>query len=116
MNWILFLKELVQEGIIEIIPNSENPYIFLHGQSSLLEDEIISKNLDKIRSLFDDIENKSSFLNVLDSTNKGKGVQIFIGAQNILFNHSGLSMVMAPYKNHKQKNYWSNWRIRTDED
>ena len=96
-------KKLVQEGIIEIAPNSENPYIFLHGQSSLLKDEMIAKNLDKIRLLFDNIENKSNFINILDSTKKGKGVQIFIGSQNILFNHSGLSVVMAPYKNNKQK-------------
>ena len=53
--------------------------------------------------LFDDIENKSKFLNILDNVNKGKGVQIFIGSQNILFNHSGLSIIMAPYKNGQQK-------------
>jgi len=96
-------QKLVQEGIIELVPNSEAPYIFLHGQSSLLEDEIIAKDLDRMRAIFDDIENKSNFLSILESTNKGKGVQIFIGAQNFLFNHSGLSMVMAPYINNEQK-------------
>ena len=96
-------QKLVQEGIIELVPNSEAPYIFLHGQSSLLEDEIITKDLDRMRAIFDDIENKSNFLSILESTNKGKGVQIFIGAQNFLFNHSGLSMVMAPYINNEQK-------------
>jgi heat-inducible transcriptional repressor len=96
-------KKLVQEGIIELTPTFETPYIFLHGQSNLLDDEIISKDLDKIRSLFDEIENKSNFLSVLESTAKGGGVEIFIGAQNFLFKHSGLSMVMAPYKNNEQK-------------
>ena len=95
--------KLVQEGILEIAPNTEMPYIFLHGQSSLLEDDIISKDLDQIRSLFDDIENKSNFLDILNNTSKGQGVQIFIGSQNFLFKHSGLSMVMAPYKNKEQK-------------
>jgi len=96
-------KKLVQEGIIELAPNSEKPYIFLHGQSSLLEDEIVAKDLDRMRIIFDEIENKSNFLNVLESTTKAEGVQIFIGAQNFLFNHSGLSMVMAPYINNDQK-------------
>ena len=96
-------QKLVQEGIIELVPNSESPYIFLHGQSSLLEDEIIAKNLDRMRNIFDDIENKMSFLNILESTSRGDGVQIFIGAQNFLFNHSGLSMVMAPYINNEKK-------------
>ena len=96
-------SKLVQEGIVEIAPNNESPYIFLHGQSSLLGDEIISKDLDQIRNLFDDIENKSNFLDILDNTSKSQGVKIFIGSQNFLFKHSGLSMVMAPYKNKEQK-------------
>ena len=95
--------KLVQEGIIEISTNTETPYIFLHGQSSLLEDEIVSKDLDQIRNLFDDIENKSNFLDILNNTGKGQGVQIFIGSQNYLFKHSGLSMIMASYKNKDQK-------------
>jgi heat-inducible transcriptional repressor len=96
-------KTLVQNGILSLEPSSHNPYIFLHGQSSLLEDEIISKDLDQIRKLFDEIENKTSFVDILENTNSAKGVQIFIGSQNFLFKHSGLSMVMAPYKNKEQK-------------
>ena len=64
---------------------------------------MISKDLDRMRNIFDDIENKSNFLNILESTGKGSGVQIFIGAQNFLFNHTGISMVMAPYTNKEQK-------------
>ena len=94
---------LVQKGILELAPNTENPYIFLHGQSSLLEDEIVSKDLDQIRKLFDEIENKTSFVDILENTVAAKGVQIFIGSKNFLFKHSGLSMVMAPYKNKEQK-------------
>ena len=96
-------KNLVKEGVLELAPNSQNPYIFLHGQSSLLEDEIVSKDLDQIRKLFDDIENKTNFVDILKNTNSARGVQIFIGSQNFLFKHSGLSMVMAPYKNKEQK-------------
>jgi len=96
-------QNLVQKGILENIPNSENPYIFLHGQSNLLEDEIVSKDLDQIRKLFDEIENKANFLDILEDTNSAKGVQIFIGSQNFLFKHSGLSMIMAPYKDKDQK-------------
>ena len=49
-------SKLIQQGIIETQPNSKNPYIFLHGQSNLLKDEIVSKDLDQIRNLFDEIE------------------------------------------------------------
>ena len=96
-------KNLVKKGILELAPSTENPYIFLHGQSTLLEDEIVSKDLDQIRTLFDEIENKTSFVDILENTNTADGVQIFIGSQNFLFKHSGLSMVMAPYKDKDQK-------------
>ena len=96
-------KNLIKKGILELTPNTENPYIFLHGQSSLLEDEIVSKDLDQIRKLFDEIENKTNFVEILENTSSAKGVQIFIGSQNFLFKHSGLSMVMAPYKDKEQK-------------
>ena len=69
----------------------------------LLKDEIVSKDLDQIRNLFDEIEKKSSFVDILETAGKAKGVQIFIGSKNFLFKHSGLSMVMAPYKNNDQE-------------
>ena len=96
-------KKLVKKGIVESEPKMNNPYIFLHGQSKLLKDEIISKDLDQIRQLFDDIENKTTFIDILENAGRAKGVQIFIGSKNFLFKHSGLSMVMAPYKNKKQE-------------
>ena len=96
-------SKLIKQGIIETSPNVKNPYIFLHGQSNLLKDEIISKDLDQIRNLFDDIEKKSSFVEILENAGKAKGVQIFIGSKNFLFKHSGLSMIMAPYKNKEQE-------------
>ena len=96
-------SKLVQQGILENSPNFNSPYIFLHGQSNLLKDEMISKDLDEIRNLFDEIENKTTFINILENAEKAKGVQIFIGSKNFLFKHSGLSMVMAPYKNKEQE-------------
>ncbi len=95
--------KLVKKGILDTPPDVNNPYIFLHGQSNLLKDEIVSKDLDEIRSLFDEIEKKSSFVDILESAGKAKGVQIFIGSKNFLFKHSGLSMVMAPYRNNDQE-------------
>ena len=96
-------ENLVKTGIAEISSTKENPYIFLHGQSTLLNDEIIKGDLDKLKDLFDQIANKKSFLELMDSTSKADGVKIFIGYKNILFNHSGLSAVMAPYKNDQQE-------------
>ena len=49
--------------------------------------------------LFDGI----TFIDILENAGSANGVQIFIGSQNFLFKHSGLSMVMAPYKNNEQE-------------
>ena len=84
-------------------PGDENPYIFLHGQSSLLNNEIVRGDLDKLKTLFDKIDNKKNFLNLVENTSTADGVQIFIGSENNLFNHTGLSMVVAPYKDNQQK-------------
>ncbi len=54
-------SKLVKQGILEGPPNIKNPYIFMHGQSNLLKDEIILNDLDQIRNLFDDIEKKTQF-------------------------------------------------------
>ena len=103
-NKLEFLSsKLVQQGILENSPKLNSPYIFLHGQSNLLKDEIISKDLDEIRNLFDEIENKKTFIDILENARKANGVQIFIGSKNFLFKHSGLSMIMAPYKNKEQE-------------
>ena len=96
-------SKLVKQGILEGPTNIKNPYIFMHGQSNLLKDEIILNDLDQIRNLFDDIEQKTSFVDILENAGSAKGVQIFIGSKNFLFKHSGLSMIMAPYKNKEQE-------------
>ena len=104
-------SKLIKKGIVEIDTKLNNPYIFLHGQSKLLEDEIISNDLDQIRELFDEIEKKTTFIDILENAGNAKGVQIFIGSQNFLFKHSGLSMVMAPYKNNEQEIVGAIWVV-----
>ena len=75
----------------------------MHGQSSLLNNELVKGDLDKLKALFDKIDNKKNFLNLMENTSSADGVKVFIGSENILFNHTGLSVVMAPYKNNQQK-------------
>ena len=99
----LLSQNLVKKGIAEISTDDENPYIFLHGQSSLLNNEIVKGDLDKLKILFDKIDNKRNFLNLVKNTSNADGVKVFIGSENILFNHTGLSVVMAPYRNNQQK-------------
>ena len=50
-------------------------------EETKIEDEIISNDLDQIRELFDEIEKKTTFIDILENAGNAKGVQIFIGSQ-----------------------------------
>jgi heat-inducible transcriptional repressor len=77
--------------------------LIVKGQSRLLSDVTALEDLERIRALFQVLETKESMLKMLDAANAGEGVQIFIGAENGLFSHTGCSMIIAPYKGGDQR-------------
>ncbi|HET8728869.1 MAG TPA: heat-inducible transcriptional repressor HrcA [Alphaproteobacteria bacterium] len=77
--------------------------LIVKGQSRLLSDVTAVKDLERIKSLFDALETKDAMLRLLDAANQAEGVQIFIGAENTLFNHAGCSMIIAPYTDSREQ-------------
>ncbi len=77
--------------------------LIVRGRANLLDDTTDSADLDRIRSLFDDLERKRDIAEVLDLTESGDGVRIFIGSENKLFSLSGSSLVVSPYMNADRK-------------
>ncbi|MCX7345669.1 MAG: heat-inducible transcriptional repressor HrcA [Alphaproteobacteria bacterium] len=77
--------------------------LIVKGQANLLENATAVADLERIRRLFDDIENKSELVQLLGLAEAGEGVRIFIGAENRLFSLSGSSLIAAPYKNSEEK-------------
>ncbi len=71
--------------------------LIVRGQSKLLEDVNAVSDLERIRALFAVLETNETMLKILDLADSGEGVQIFIGADNELFNISGCSFIVAPY-------------------
>jgi heat-inducible transcriptional repressor len=69
----------------------------------LLENTKAFDELEKIRKLFEDIENKKELVQLLGAAEGGEGVRIFIGSENKLFSMSGSSLIVAPYKNSDEK-------------
>ena len=78
-------------------------HLIVRGQARLLDDVTAIEDLDRIRDLFDALETKENLLRLVEAAEQGEGVQIFIGAQNDLFSHSGWSMVIAPYKDKREQ-------------
>ena len=96
-------RELVENG--EAIWEDEGePYerLIVRGRANLVgvsEEE----ELERIRSLFDDLERKRDIADFLDLAEGGEGVRIFIGSENKLFSLSGSSLVVSPYMNADRK-------------
>ena len=77
--------------------------LIVRGRANLLDDAPETDDLDRIRTLFDDLERKRDIAEFLELTEGGDGVRIFIGSENKLFSLSGSSLVVSPYMNADRK-------------
>ena len=96
--------DLVQSGLA-IWQNEGERYerLIVRGRANLLAGTNEAEELDRIRSLFDDLERKRDIAEFLELTEQGEGVRIFIGSENKLFSLSGSSLVVSPYMNADRK-------------
>lgn len=91
---------LIEQGLASWQDISQGePVLVVRGQSHLLEQVQNRTELDQIRNLMNALEEKENILRLLESTDQGEGVQIFIGAETRHFGTSDCAMVMAPYRN-----------------
>lgn len=77
--------------------------LIVRGRSNLLDEGAPSEDIERIRTLFDDLERKRDITEFLELTERGEGVRIFIGAENRLFSLTGSTLVVSPYMNADQK-------------
>ncbi|MFD1160236.1 heat-inducible transcriptional repressor HrcA [Roseovarius aestuarii] len=77
--------------------------LIVRGRANLLNSEAGEEDLERIRTLFDDLERKRDIAEFLELTDEGEGVRIFIGSENKLFSLSGSSLVVSPYMNADRK-------------
>ena len=76
----------------------DDKMLIVRGQSHLL-DSVAQADIERVRTLFEDIERKNDLIRLLELAKEGDGVRIFIGSENRLFSLSGSSIVAAPYAN-----------------
>ena len=99
-----FAAELVQSGLALWENEGEsNERLIVRGRGNLLSENESEADLERIRTLFDDLERKRDIAQFLDLTKEGDGVRIFIGSENKLFSLSGSSLVVSPYMNADRK-------------
>jgi heat-inducible transcriptional repressor len=77
--------------------------LIVRGQAHLLESTTALADFERIRRLFEDLEEKREVIRLLGLAEAGEGVRIFIGAENKLFSLSGSSLIVAPYRDGEQR-------------
>jgi heat-inducible transcriptional repressor len=97
--------KIVAEGLATLAgqADAEEKVLIVRGTSHLLETMEAQGDLERIRTLFDDIERKNDLIRLLELAKDGDGVRIFIGSENRLFSLSGSSIIAAPYANAQGK-------------
>jgi heat-inducible transcriptional repressor len=77
--------------------------LIVRGRANLLGDPDALADLDRVRMLFDDLEQKEQLIDLLDNVRDAAGVRIFIGAETRLFSLSGSALIAAPYMSGRQR-------------
>lgn len=91
-------RDLIERGLAIWSEDADRrPVLIVRGQANLL-DETALGDLERVRSLLDDLENKQSVAELLDAAREAEATRIFIGAENRLFALSGSSVIASPYR------------------
>jgi heat-inducible transcriptional repressor len=90
--------ELVARGLAEWRQDARSrPVLIVRGQANLI-DESTAADLDRVRRLLEELEDRQEIVRLLESAREGQGCRIFIGSENRMFALSGSSVIAAPYR------------------
>ena len=99
-------KELVDAAAAELVASglalwshdhARRPVLIVRGQANLL-DPTSADDLERVRSLLDELEEAQEIARLLESAHDAPGCRIFIGSENRMFALSGSSVIAAPYR------------------
>ena len=96
-------RDLVERGLAVWSEDAaRRPVLIVRGQANLL-DEAALTDIERVRSLLDDLENRQSVAELLDLAREAEATRIFIGSENRLFALSGSSVIASPYRDRDGK-------------
>jgi len=91
-------RDLVERGLaVWSADTLQRRVLIVRGQANLLDEAALS-DLERVRSLLDDLENKQSVADLLDTAREAESTRIFIGSENRLFALSGSAVIASPYR------------------
>jgi heat-inducible transcriptional repressor len=90
--------ELVASGLAAWSQDhARRPVLIVRGQANLI-DEHAAEDLERVRRLLDELEDRQEIARLLEGARDGPGCRIFIGSENRMFALSGSSVIAAPYR------------------
>lgn len=91
-------RDLVERGLAVWSEDAaRRPVLIVRGQANLVDENVLT-DLERVRLLLDDLENKQSVADLLDSAREADATRIFIGSENRLFALTGSSVIASPYR------------------
>ena len=99
-------KELVDSAAAELVASglaawsqdhARRPVLIVRGQANLIDEEAAA-DLDRVRMLLDELEDRQEIARLLEGARDAPGCRIFIGSENRMFALSGSSVIAAPYR------------------
>jgi heat-inducible transcriptional repressor len=103
---ILDHKEAIDTAAAELVASGlaawsrdhqRRPVLIVRGQANLI-DEHAAADLERVRRLLDELEDRQEIARLLESARDAPGCRIFIGSENRMFALSGSSVIAAPYR------------------
>jgi heat-inducible transcriptional repressor len=78
--------------------NTSKENVVIAGERNLLQADDLSSNVASLRKLFELFERRTQLMQLLDSSQKAAGIQIFIGGESHYLPLDECSMVTSPYE------------------
>lgn len=89
-------SQVVEAGVATWSGENGEGRLIIRGRANLLDDVEAVADLERLRGLFDSLETGQNLLRLLESTEGGQGVHVYIGAESTLFDLTGCSMIVSP--------------------
>lgn len=89
------MTSLIESGLATKLGNGK---LIVRGRSQLLEDPSALQNLERLKNLMEQLEAKETVSKLLEEASSADGIKIYIGSENSIFEGSGQSLILSPYK------------------
>ena len=78
-------------------PADDSESVVIAGERRLLDIGDLASDMDRLRRMFTLFEKKTDLMQLLDTSSRAEGVQIFIGGDSDLLPMEDVSVIIAPY-------------------